>query len=76
MEKRRSTDAEDTATSAPSVAMMMMMMMNIPVERTEPGIAIYRTEKKHKHAQTFNSFDDFLDEDDDDGDLITIYSTS
>ena len=41
---------------------------SIPVERTEPEIAINRTEKKRKHAQTFNSFDDFLDEDEDDGD--------
>ena len=43
-------------------------------------MAIDRTERKRKHAQTFNSFDDFRDEDEDDGDYKSTcredYSTS
>ena len=43
-------------------------------------MTINRTERKRKHAQTFSSFDDFLDEDEDDGDYKSTgredYSTS
>ena len=38
----------------------------ILVEITEPEILVNRTEMKREHAQTFSSFDDFLNEDDGD----------
>ena len=37
-----------------------LLSSSILVEITEPEILVNRTERKRKHAQTFSSFDDFL----------------
>ena len=50
-----------------------LLSSSILVEITEPEILVNRTERKRKHAQTFSSFDDFLNEDDGDYKFRTLF---